>query len=436
MRPMALAAALCAAAVIPAGPAGIGVVLVAVLVAATAAAARRPNARTLVLGGAALTLAAFAALRDAGWVVAIDLTGAWMVASLAVAGSRLAAFTAPLMRLVDLPTTVPSGAGRLAPAFRGAVFGGFLVVPFAALFFAADAAFAELGGRIPLPSGESLPLRAAIFVAVLLGALGLVLAARRPPRRRQPSELRRLAPIEWAIPLAALVALFGAFVAVQLAVLFAGHDHVLETAGLTYAEYAREGFWELLAAAALTLVVIAAAARFAFVPRRGHEVVLKGLLGALCALTLVVLGSALHRLDLYGDAYGLTRLRLTAHAIALWLGGTFVLVAAAGVVPAIRARLADLATVGTAAALVAFSLVNPDGRIAKRNVAQWRESGHIDISYLSELSADAVPELARLPEPLRARALLDLSEELDGDEPWSSANLARARARDALRQPP
>ena len=74
--------------------------------------------------------------------------------------------------------------------------GGFLVVPFAALFFAADAAFAELGGRIPVPPGRSLPLRAAIFVVVLAGALGLALVARRPPDRSQPRELRRLAPIE------------------------------------------------------------------------------------------------------------------------------------------------------------------------------------------------------------------------------------------------
>jgi Domain of unknown function (DUF4173) len=433
VRWLALAAALCAAAVIPAGPAGIGILLVAALVAATAAAARRPNARTVVLGSLALALATFASVRDAGWVVAIDLTAAWMVASLAVAGPRLAAVTAPLVRLRDVPTITPSGTPRLAPAVRGTVLGGFVVVPFAALFFAADAAFAELGGRMPVPPGESLPLRAAIFVVVLAGALGLTLAARRPLGRSQPRELRRLAPIEWAIPLASLVGLFGAFVAVQLAVLFGGHDHVLETAGLTYAEYAREGFWELLVAGALTLVVIAAAARFAVLRRRRDQVALKGLLGALCALTLVVLASALHRLDLYEDVYGLTRLRLTAEAAALWLGGAFVLVAAAGVAPGIRARLGELATGLTAAALIAFSLVNPDALIAKRNVEHWRETGRIDVSYLSGLSADAVPELTRLPDSLRAGTLRELSAQLAEDDPWSSANLGRARARDALR---
>jgi Domain of unknown function (DUF4173) len=436
MRWLALAAALCAAAFIPAGPPGIGVVLVAVLVAATAAVARRPTTRTVAFGSLALALASCAAVRDAGWVVAIDLAAGWLAASLAVTGPRIAVISAPLVRLVDLPTIVPSGAGRLAPAFRGVFLGGFLVLPFAALFFAADAAFAELGARIPLPSGQSLPERAAIFVVVLAGALGLALAARRPPEGRQPRELRRLAPMEWAIPLASLVALFAAFVAVQLAVLFGGHDHVLDTTGLTYADYAREGFWELLVTGALTLVVIAAAARFAVVPRRRDEVVLKALLGALCALTLVVLASALHRLNLYEDAYGLTRLRLSAEAVAVWLGGAFVLVAVAGVVAAVRVRLGELASGATAAALVAFSLANPDGLIAKRNVEHWRETGRIDVSYLSGLSADAVSELTRLPKPLRVGALRDVSAELAEDEPWSSANLGRARARAALRGQP
>jgi hypothetical protein len=436
MRALALAAALSAAVVIPAGPPGVGLLIVAVLIAGAAAAARRPSAHAVVFGGLALLLASFAALRDAGWVVAVDLTAAWLAASVAAVGARAAALFAPFRGLNDLPTVVPRGAGRLAPAFRGVFLGGFLVVPFAALFFAADAAFAELGGRIPLPSGASLPLRAVIFAAALAGTLGLALAARRPPEQREPFRRGRLAPLEWAIPLASLVLLFAAFVAVQLAVLFGGHDHVLETAGLTYAEYARQGFWELLLAAVLTLTVIGGAVLLAATPRRVHRLLLKALLGALCLLTLVVLASALHRLRLYEDAYGLTRLRLAAEAVAVWLGGAFALVALAGVVRGARERFAQLAVGGTAAALIAFSAADPDELIAERNVEHWRETGRIDVVYLAGLSADAVPALARLPQPLRGNTLQSLAAELDDDEPWSSANLARADAREALRALP
>ena len=94
---------------------------------------------------------------------------------------------------------------------------------------------------------------------MLVGALGLALAARGTLRGAARFAAPRLRLAEWAIPLALLDLLFLAFVAVQLTVLFGGHDHVLETSGLTYAEYAREGFWQLIAAAALTLVVVGGA---------------------------------------------------------------------------------------------------------------------------------------------------------------------------------
>jgi hypothetical protein len=72
--------------------------------------------------------------------------------------------------------------------------------------------------------------------------------------------------LEWVLPLALLDALVAAFVLVQLTVLFGGSRHVLRRAGPTYAEYARSGFWQLLAVSALTLLVIAGAMRWA--PRR------------------------------------------------------------------------------------------------------------------------------------------------------------------------
>ena len=55
--------------------------------------------------------------------------------------------------------------------------------------------------------------------------------------------------------------LFALFVAVQLRVLFGGAAYVQRTTGLGYGEYARQGFVQLLAVAALTLTVIGVAAR-------------------------------------------------------------------------------------------------------------------------------------------------------------------------------
>jgi len=433
MRVAALTAAVAAMALLPGEPLGVGVVLVALLVAAAVGAAvERVTVDLVLFGAAALALACVPAVRDASWVVALDLTAAWLLASAAVTGPTIAAVPAPLARLRGLPGLAPPVPVGLAPGLRGALLGWLLALPFGALFWSADAAFADLFRGIPLPSWVGLPGHLAAFVLVLLAALGLALAARRPLRVRAPRPRRRLGVWEWAIPLVLLDALFLAFVAVQVTVLFGGRDHVLRTAGLTYAEYARQGFWQLLAVGALTLAVVAVADVVADVSRPRDALLVRVLLGTLCALAIVVVISALHRLRLYEDAFGLTRLRLLAEAFALWLGGLFGLLIAAGIVARVLRQLPRAVLVGTAAALLAFSLANPDGLIAERNVERWRDTGRLDVAYLQTLSADAADALAELPPELRSEALAPLAARLARDEPWSSANLSRHRARSSI----
>ena len=435
MRAAAVAAALAAAVLLPGEPLGIAVVLVAVLAAGAVAAVGRPTIDALIFGSAALALAAVPALRDAVWVVAIDLAAAWLLASVAVTGPGLAAAVAPLARLHEARALAPPMPRGVAPGLRGAALGGLLALPFGVLFWSADAAFAELVDRVPLPSLEGLPGRLVAFVLVLLAALGLALAARRPLRARPRRPPRPLGVWEWAIPLAVLDALFLVFVVVQLTVLFGGRDHVLRTAGLTYAEYARQGFWQLLAAGALTLAVVAAAVLLAHMRDRRDALLLRVLLGVLCALAIVVVFSALHRLRLYEDAFGLTRSRLAAEAFALWLGALFGLLIVAGIATRVLRQLPRVVVAGTAAGLIAFTLANPDGLIAGRNVERWQHTGRLDVAYLQTLSADAAPALAALPSALRDEALAPLAARLAEDEPWSSANLSRHRARAQLANP-
>ena len=208
------------------------------------------------------------------------------------------------------------------------------------------------------------------------------------------------------------MALFAAFVALQLTTLFGGDTHVLETAGLTYAEYARSGFAQLLAVATLTLAVIFGAQRWA----RDGGTLLRVLLAALCVLTLVVLASALKRLGLYEEAYGFTRLRFAAHAAILWLSAVFCVVLAARFSAAWLPR----ALIGvTATAVLAFALADPERRIAEHNVERFERTGKIDVAYLSSLGADAAPAL----EGVRGVTICVPSSGLAG------FNLARSAAR-------
>jgi hypothetical protein len=179
--------------------------------------------------------------------------------------------------------------------------------------------------------------------------------------------------------------------------------------------------------------VVKAATMFAGPRTRAEELLLRGLLGLLGVLTIVIVASAFHRLRLYESAFGLTRPRLAAEAFALWLAGTFVLLLLLGALQ--RAATFPRSVLAWAAvALIGFSIANPDARIAERNVDRWRETGRIDLRYVSGLSADAAPALNGLPAPLRDEALAEIAEELARDEPRSSANLSRRRARDLLEE--
>ena len=112
--------------------------------------------------------------------------------------------------------------------------------------------------------------------------------------------------------------------------IFGGHDYLERTTGLTYAEYVHQGFGQLTVATALTLLVVWAAARKA--PRETSSDVLwvRGSLGLLCALTLVVVASALYRMHVYQEAYGFTQLRLLVDVFEGWLGLLVVAVMVAG----------------------------------------------------------------------------------------------------------
>jgi Domain of unknown function (DUF4173) len=428
MRGAALLTALAAAILIPAGPPGIGVPLTALLMAASVLLVVRGGTDLVVLGPLALALASMAAIRDAGWVVAIDVVYAALLAAFATAGARLTAPVAPLLALRRLSALAPRPEGRISPALRGALAGGLLAVPFGALFWTGDAAFASLGRSVPVPGLGSLPGQTVTFALVLVATVGLALARDHAPATPTLPLVRRPA-LEWAVPLGALNALFLAFVGVQASVLFAGHDYVVRTTGLTYSEYARRGFWQLMAVAALVLAVVGVAVVVADTRSVAERRLLHALLGLLAVLTLLVVASALHRLRLYEAAFGLSRLRLLAEAGAIWLGGLFVLLLLSRAAVPLRRHAGRIVLAATAVGLLAFTLADPDRMIARRNVDRWRHTGLIDAGYLASLSADAVPVVASLPEPIRSEVLTPMAARLGESDPWGSTNVARSRAR-------
>ncbi|WP_339132005.1 DUF4153 domain-containing protein [Streptomyces sp. f51] len=414
-------------------------------------AGRRTRAWSLVWGIGGLALLAVPALRDADWPSFLAVVAAIGLGSLALNGGRT--WPAVLLGPISVVNSVIAGATwgwrGLRERFGGArrsvgvglrafVVSALLLLVFGALFAGADAAFADLlGNLVPDTSVEGGPWRVVLLVAGLAVALAVAHTAAAPVRLdrvvMRPGRPRNR--VEWALPLIVLTVLFAAFNAVQLVVLFGGYDAVLKKTGLSYAEYARQGFWQLLFVTLLTLLVVVFALRWAPRDGAGDRKLVRGVLGTLCALTLVVVASAVRRMDMYVEAYGLTRLRISVLAGELWLGLVIVLIMAAGVW---GARWLPRAVAASAAAgVLAFGLMSPDSLIAERNVQRYEDTGKFDILYARDLSADAVPALDRLKEPMRSCALRSLASELKQDDaPWYATSWGESRARDILRANP
>jgi len=383
-------------------------------------------------------------LLDAGWIASLCVLAgtACMVAGV-TRGRRLpefvvAGFAWPLSGLRGLPWLGRSlrgvlGNGRAPRVLVTVIWSGLGVLVFGLLFVSADAVVAGWADDLlPDLSVASFVLRC--FVGAFVGGATLAAAylSLNPPdvsavpgRTARPAAHR----FEWLVPVLLVDAVFAVFVAAQAAVLFGGHDYVQRTTGLTYAEYVHEGFGQLTVATLLMLLVVWASSR-----RVGSEPTdrlwMRVSLGLMCAMTLVVVVSALHRMQLYQEAYGFTRDRLLVDVFEGWLGVVVLAVAVAGLVRW-GTWLPRFALVTGVAGLLGIAAINPDAWIANQNIDRYEAGGELDWQYLATLSADAVPALRRLPTSIEDCVLSYSAGNAFGDD-WLSWNLGRARARNAF----
>ena len=186
-----------------------------------------------------------------------------------------------------------------------------------------------------------------------------------------------------AITITAMLSLLYLFFSwIQIVYLFLGKLQLPE--GYTYATYAREGFFQLLAVSVLNLIIVLVCMAFFRESR-----VLKGILTVMSLCTFVMIASSGLRMILYIQTYNLTFLRI----FVLWSLCVLTLLFI-GVLISIYRRCFPLfrysVTVVTCL-YVALSFAHPDLIIAKFNLEN--ADARLDYSYLSELSEDAAPVL-------------------------------------------
>ncbi len=261
------------------------------------------------------------------------------------------------------------------------------------------------------------------------------------PAKRKTRPLIRLGMIETGIVLGLVDVLFGVFVLVQMAYFFGGADFITER-GLTYAQYARRGFFELVAVSVLTLGLVLWLNHSTLRSNRRQNILFTALSVIVVALTSIMLISASQRMFLYEEVYGFTHLRVLTHVFMLWLGVLFVffLLSLFNLKPRIFTLGLLLTSVGY---LATVNVMNVDLYIAERNIDRFYQGYALDMGFLWRLSADAVPAVVRLYEENKTNSevqqwagqwLAYQVDQLDrlNDETVFSFNLARQEARAQL----
>ncbi len=275
---------------------------------------------------------------------------------------------------------------------------GMIVVP---LLMAADALFSQLAARWT----AWLP-KTALRWMVWLG-MGLVLipflmsllySVRRPETAALPKvEGKRwaLEPALWLTALAVLDGLYALFLGVQSVALFGGAEYLAHS-GISYADYARSGFFQLVWVVFLNLSVLLLAVQLS---RRGGKAWRAvQLLGTLLIVESgVLLASAAWRMTLYVTTFGLTFKRVLTY----WgmLVAAIFLISALCKVWRPTFRFFRVLFGGSLVLWLALNAIDPAYLSAWYNVNAYQRGvlSTMDVSYLTELSYDVLGPLSRLP---------------------------------------
>ncbi|HEX7259688.1 MAG TPA: DUF4173 domain-containing protein [Candidatus Saccharimonadia bacterium] len=334
---------------------------------------------------------------------------------------------------------------RTAQIVKGIALTVPVLVVFLFLFASADLIVQKyVNDLVSIEIDLELTARLVLIVLATLGFIGgysYLFSATKSDETPPETSLKPLiGKVESTILFVSVNTLFFAFILVQLAYLFGGEANI-SAQGFTYAEYARKGFFELIAVAVVAFGLLWSAEKYIEKTERGHSTWFKFLSSALVLQVILIMGSAFRRLYLYEQAYGFTTLRLYSHAFTVLLAVIFLILAYKIIRSASDQAFAFSALLAVIVFLAALNAINQDAFIARQNLDRYHDTGKIDAVYLSQLSDDAVPVLVGGYSLLRPDDTKILGAELnrrrldarsDAARGWQAWNQSRAAADDAL----
>ncbi len=427
----------------------LGVIGVAV-VASRQLASPEPSARRerYMLFASVAVLATLLVVRDAAMLFVLDFFALLVVAALiawraggrslarleprdAIVGSVAAAATlfagAPTLALRDTAMgTIRADQRRALGSYSvGALAAAPVLLVVALLLASADPLFAgmlESAGTMLELSLVGHVLGSAAAAWIVAGAvrgslipMGVGLAASRVQVRLA---FPTVAPL-----LGGLALLLGVWILLQVHTLFGGAGYVATTGGVTVSDYARQGFFELIVIAGIVLAALLISDEV-LDPAAGRERRAFRTVGfVLLTFVGAVLVSALFRLGLYLQFFGLTEDRALALAVLVWVGAVLSWFGFT-VLRDQRGRFAPGVLVVSALWLGALNIANPERWIVETNLRRAERGLPFDAPYHAKLSADALPSLLRGADRLGPERAAAVRAEISSE--WARRAVERA----------
>lgn len=384
----------------------VGLIAVFCCVGMVVLLARSPGPRLYLLLGLVVLLSTNLVLRTSAWVIAPTAIAIGALLLLAaqehVVSSKPFTLLLVYFRWIDNTFTslgwlaeTASNRSRtddfqLRAIIRGTATALAIATLLALLLAAADSVFASLLGGI---GGSNFWGHLVLIAAFTLAFAGLGAAASSDKPLPVVGYSGPRFGVEGLMGLAAMNSVLGVWCGTQLFVVLGHADETLMAKGLSRAEYARRGFFELVVVVIVVVGLLNILDRVTErnSPQSNRWFVSLGI-GATLE-TLVLVAVTYGRLDFYMDEFGLTMLRLSVACFLGWLAVVLVFVALRLVgVGANRNWTAAASLILAATTTVGFGWTNPEALVTKFNVARTG-SVEVDVQYLANLSADAQPEL-------------------------------------------
>jgi hypothetical protein len=246
-------------------------------------------------------------------------------------------------------------------------------------------------------------------------------------KTKEKTQLKVWDPVIISTILVCVNLIYAMFVMIQFTYLLGGAKPL----GFSFSEYARRGFFELVAVSLINFSILLFNINFTRDTDKKLYFLVKLLNTFLILCTLIMLYSAHYRMWLYEDAYGYTYLRVFTHSFMVFI--FILLIVTAVKVWNDKLLLLKYYIVIGLVCYMAINFINVDKIIASKNIDRFTNGKPLDIAYFNDLSFDSIKYLEKYVDHKEYGAkvrevLLNKKLTLKRKSHWQSFNISEYKA--------